>query len=101
MPVRLIVTNDGDTPISLSQARIDFITASRETRSRRAQIEDIQRIINIPAECRRARFRLAPSHVGGVKAKNKNKQILADNQAYAYASIAIEPHTTRSGFLFL
>ena len=97
MPVRIIVTNDGDTPISLSQARIDFITASGD-KIPAAQIEDIQRIINIPPNAAE-RVPIGPIHVGG-KGKNKNKQILADNQAYAYASIAVEPHTTRSGFLF-
>ena len=97
MPIRIIVTNDGDTPISLAQARIDFITASGD-KIPAAQIEDMQRIINIPPNAAE-RVPIGPIHVGG-KGKNKNKQILADNQAYAYASIAVEPHSTRSGFLF-
>ena len=58
----------------------------------------MQRVINIPPNAAE-RVPLGPIHVGG-KGKNKNKQILADNQAYGYASIAVEPHTTRSGFLF-
>ena len=97
MPVRMIVTNDGDTPISLAQARIDFVTAAGD-KIPAAQMEDMQRIINIPPNAAE-RVPIGPIHVGG-KGKNKNKQILADNQAYGYTSIAVEPHTTRSGFLF-
>ncbi len=97
MPVRLIVTNDGDKPISLANARIDFISAAGD-KIPAAQIEDIQRMINTPPNPA-ARVHIGPIPVGG-KGKNRNKEILADNQAYAYASIAVEPHSTRSGFLF-
>lgn len=97
LPVRMIVTNDGDKPISFAEARIDFITAAGD-KIPAAQIEDLQRIINTPPNPQE-RVPLGPIHVGG-KGKNRNKQILADNQAYAYASVAVEAHTTRSGFLF-
>ena len=97
MPVRLIVTNDGDKPISLAQARIDFISAAGD-KIPAAQTEDLQRIINTPPNPQE-RVPLGPIHVGG-KGKDRTKQILADNQAYGYASIAVPAHTTVSGFLF-
>jgi hypothetical protein len=97
MPVRLIVTNDGDKPISLAQARIDFITAAGD-KIPAAQIEDIERMIDTPPNPA-ARVPIGPIHVGG-KGKNKNKQITEDFQNYSYGSIAVEPHTTHSGFLF-
>ena len=97
MPVRLIVTNDGDTPISLAQARIDFISAAGD-KIPAAQTEDLQRMIKTPPNPQE-RVPLGPIHVGG-KGKDRTKQILADNQAYGYASIAVPAHSTASGFLF-
>ena len=99
MPVRMIVTNNGDTPISLSQARIDFITAAGD-KIPAAQIDDVQRMIDTPPNPG-AKIPLGPIpiKVGG-KGKNRDKQIKADFDAYGYSSIAIEPHTTHAGFFF-
>lgn len=97
MPIRLIVTNEGDTPISLAQARIDFISAAGD-KIPAAQTEDLQRMINTPPNPQE-RVPLGPIHVGG-KGKDRTRQILADNQAYGYASIAVAAHSTASGFLF-
>ena len=99
MPVRLIVTNLGDRPISLSDARILFETADGE-RIRAAEPEDVERMLTrkerqgskipLPAP-------LPPIHV---KAKSTIKDIEADFNAFEYAALAVEPHTTRAGFLF-
>ena len=99
MPIRMIITNDGDTPISLAQARIDYITAAGD-KIPAAQIEDVERMIDTPPNPG-AKIPLGPIpiKVGG-KGKNRDKQIKADFDAYAYSSIAIEPHTTHAGFLF-
>ncbi len=99
MPVRMIITNDGDAPISLSQARIDFITAAGD-KIPAAQVEDIERMIDTPPNPG-AKIPLGPIpiKVGG-KGKNRDKQIKADFDAYSYSSIAIEPHTTHAGFFF-
>jgi hypothetical protein len=42
MPIRVIVTNDGDKPISLEQARIHFITAAGD-KIPAAEPEDVER----------------------------------------------------------
>jgi hypothetical protein len=99
MPVRMIITNDGDTPISLSQARIDFITAAGD-KIPAAQIEDVERMINTPPNPgTKIPLGPIPITVGG-KGKNKDKQIKADFDAYGFGSIAVEPHTTHAGFFF-
>jgi len=97
MPVRMIITNDGDKPISLSQARIDFIDQAGD-KIPAAQFEDLQRMINIPPN-KAEQVPLGPIKIGG-KGKNKNKQIKEDLDAYGFSSIAIEPHTTHDGFFF-
>lgn len=99
MPIRLIVTNDGDKPISLSQARIDFITKEGD-KIPAAQVQDVERIVDIPPNPgEKVPLGPIPIKVGG-KGKNKDKQIKEDFDAYSYNSIAVEPHTTHAGFLF-
>jgi len=99
MPVRLIVTNLGDKPISLHDARILFETASGD-RIQAAEPEDVERMmtrkeregtkIPMPGP-------LPPLHL---KAKGSIKEIEEDFNTFEYSALAVEPHTTRAGFLF-
>ena len=99
MPIRLIVTNDGDHPISLRDARILFETSSGD-RIQAAEPEDVERLmtrkeregskIPMPGP-------LPPLHT---HPKASNKDIEADFDTFEYGSLAVEPHTTRAGFLF-
>jgi hypothetical protein len=99
MPVRLIVTNQGDRPISLRDARILFETADGE-RIRAAEPEDVERVmtrtdrmgskIPLPAP-------LPPIHT---RPKGSSKEIEEDFDTFEYSALAVEPHTTRAGFLF-
>ncbi|SPE17433.1 conserved exported hypothetical protein [Candidatus Sulfotelmatomonas gaucii] len=99
MPVRLIVTNQGDHPISLRDARILFETAEGQ-RIQAAEPEDVERLmtrkerqgskIPLPGP-------LPPIHT---KPKGSNKEIEADFDEFEYSALVVEPHTTRAGFLF-
>jgi len=99
MPVRLIVTNNGDKPISLRDARILFQTVEGD-RIQAAEPEDIERLmtrkereggkIPLPGP-------LPPIHT---KAKASNKDIEADFNTFEYGALVVEPHTTRAGFLW-
>ena len=99
MPVRLIVTNNGDKPISLRDARILFQTADGD-RIQAAEPEDVERLmtrkereggkIPLPGP-------LPPIHT---KAKASNKDIEADFNTFEYGALVVEPHSTRAGFLF-
>jgi hypothetical protein len=99
MPVRLIVTNMGDKPISLRDARILFQTASGD-RIQAAEPEDVERLMtrkeregsSIPMPGPLPKIRLKP------KASNKN--IEQDFDQFEYQALVVEPHTTRAGFLF-
>jgi hypothetical protein len=79
MPVRLIVTNNSDRPISLRDARILFMTAAGEG-------------AKIPM----------PGPIPSIKLKPKasNKDIEEDFNTFEYQALVVEPHTTRAGFLF-
>jgi hypothetical protein len=98
MPVRLIITNLGDTPISLRDARILFETASGD-RVQAAEPEDVERLMN-PRQ--RPSTLPLPGPIPGVhlKPKNKNKEVQDDFDTFEYQALVVEPHTTRAGFLF-
>jgi hypothetical protein len=100
MPVRLIITNNGDRPISLRDARILFETSTGQ-RVQAAEPEDVERLLAPPGEPGGDKLPL-PSPIPGVhlKHKNRNKDIEADFDTFEYQALVVEPHTTRAGFLF-
>lgn len=90
LPIRLIVTNDGDTPINLSEARIYFVPAGGE-RVKAAEPADVARRVDRLRDVQKGIF--SHNHL-------YDKEIQADFQSFEYASLVVEPHTTRAGFLF-
>jgi hypothetical protein len=99
MPVRLIVTNLGDKPISLRDARILFYTAGGD-RIQAAEPEDVERLMT-RAE-REGKKIPMPGPIPSIKMKPKasNKDVEADFNQFEYQALVVEPHTTRAGFLF-
>ena len=99
MPVRLIVTNNGDRPISLKDARILFYTAGGD-RINAADPEDVERLMTRTE--REGKKIPMPGPLPSIKMKPKasNKEIEADFDQFEYQALVVEPHTTRAGFLF-
>ena len=99
MPVRLIVTNTGDRPISLRDARILFMTAANE-KIQAAEPEDVERLMT-QKERQGGKIPM-PGPIPAIKLKPKasNKDIEADFNQFEYQAIVVEAHTTRAGFLF-
>ena len=99
MPVRLIVTNNGDRPISLRDARILFQTRSGD-RIQAAAPEDVERLMT-RKEREGGRIPM-PGPIPTIKLKPKasNKDIEEDFSQFEYGALVVEPHTTRAGFLF-
>ena len=99
MPVRLIVTNNGDRPISLRDARILFMTAANE-KIQAAEPEDVERLMT-QKERQGGKIPM-PGPIPAIKLKPKasNKDIEADFNTFEYQALVVEPHTTRAGFLF-
>jgi hypothetical protein len=96
LPIRIIVTNDGDKPINLEQARIHFISAGGD-KIPAAEPEDVERRatkVKNPASG-------AKLPIPGLnKPKSKDPKIEADFHEFEYQAIVVEAHTTRAGFLF-
>jgi hypothetical protein len=99
MPVRLIVTNNSDRPISLRDARILFLTAAGD-KIPAAEPEDVERLMT-QKERQGSKIPM-PGPIPAIKLKPKasNKEIEADFDTFEYQALAVEPHTTRAGFLF-
>jgi hypothetical protein len=99
LPVRMIVTNLGDKPISLRDARILFETASGD-RIQAAEPEDVERLMT-RKDRQGSRIPLpAPLPPIRTKPKGSNSEIEQDFNTFEYSALAVEPHTTRAGFLF-
>jgi hypothetical protein len=99
MPIRLIVTNNGDRPINLSEARILFYTAD-DDKIQAAEPEDVERLMT--RKEREGGKIPMPTPLPGIKLKPKasNKEIEQDFNAFEYQALVVEPHSTRAGFLF-
>ena len=95
MPIRIIVTNDGDKPINLEQARIHFITASGD-KIPAAEPEDVERRTTDVKNIDGPKIEVP----GLPKPKSKNPKVDEDFQEFEYQALVVEPHTTRAGFLF-
>jgi hypothetical protein len=99
IPIRLIVTNNSDHPISLRDARILFLTAAGD-KIQAAEPEDVERLMT-QKERQGSKIPM-PGPIPAIKLKPKasNKEIEADFDTFEYQAIVVEPHSTRAGFLF-
>jgi hypothetical protein len=97
LPIRIIVTNSGDRPISLNDVRINFVSAHGD-RIPAAEPEDIERRISLKDR--------QGSHipVGPIKLHTKPKtpdtKVEQDFSQFEYGALVVEAHTTHDGFLF-
>jgi hypothetical protein len=99
LPIRIIVTNNSDHPISLADARINFITAAGD-KIPTSEIPDVERRVD---QIKRpdSGYKLpGPLPRIGNKSAKKSKDVEDDFHSFEYSAVAIDPHTTRAGFLF-
>ena len=99
MPIRIIVTNNGDKAVSLEQARIDFITTNGE-RVPAAEPEDVERRMTHVSNTGKKVPMPPPLPPMGGKPKTPDAKIEQDFKEFEYADITVPPHTTKAGFLF-
>src|ERR1700688_95695 len=97
MPIRIIVTNNGDKPISLIDARINFITAAGD-KIPAAEPEEVERRIGVKRPDSGYKLPGPLPRIGNKSTKNKD--VDEDFHEFEYSAVAVEPHTTRAGFLF-
>jgi hypothetical protein len=96
LPVFLVITNDGDQPVSMVNIDVKLITANRSKLSP-ASPDDMYRRLNNP----QANTKPSPLPIPRKKVKGAITQKEMDEvESSRFAARAIEPHSTQSGFLF-
>ena len=92
----MVVTNDGDTPVSLTGMKAQLVTVNR-TKISPATEDDIYRRLSHPsASGRPSPLPFPTKTVKGAVSKQAQDEI----QNSRFAAKAVEPHTTQSGFLY-
>lgn len=99
MPIRLVVTNLGDHPISLKDARIIFVTANGD-RIQAAEPEDVERLMTLHEKQGTKIPMPGPIPSIHLKPKASDKEVEQDFDQFEYQALVVEPHTTQAGFLF-
>jgi hypothetical protein len=97
LPIRLIVTNNGDRPVSLRDARILFVTKLGD-RIQAAEPDDVERLMTLK-EKQGTKIPVGPVAIHR-KPKASDKSIEQDFDTFEFQALVVEPHTTRAGFLF-
>ena len=98
LPVLLVVTNDADQPITLKNMRAQLVTA-RNTKLEALEVEDVFRRVAHIEGSSNPRTVGPITLPGGIKNKKAQQQYDEITRAH-FAAEVVEPHTTRSGFLF-
>jgi len=96
LPIRVIVTNDSDKPLTLDDARIDFITADN-TKVPAATTDDLNRRL---FELKQTKPTTIP--IIGIKVRKKpvDTKIMADDADFGFKTTTVAPHTTVAGYLY-
>lgn len=95
VPIFVVITNDGDQPVSLADATPELVTHDR-TKIPRATDDDIYRRIARPPKGPSANPLPWPKKAKGTISSQAQEEV-QDSQ---FAAEAVEPHSTQSGFMF-
>ena len=96
LPIFLVVSNDGDQPVSLSALKAQLITARREKLSAATNDELYRRLAHVSASGPKYPLPFPRTKVKGAV----GKKALDEMDAAQFSAKAVEPHSTQSGFVF-
>jgi len=101
LPVRLIISNDTDQPLSLADAHIQF-TTSRKAKGEPLRKEDVERAVarSVEPQDRSATRVPLPLPIPRSKPKRLPKGAEEEIDYLLFKAQAVEPHNTQAGFLF-
>lgn len=97
LPVRVIITNDGDTALTLEDVRIQFISNNKDVIPA-ATLEDInRRLFNSHNAAYGTKIPLTniPIHHPPI-----DKKITEDDKDFGFPGTTVNPHSTLAGYLF-
>ena len=101
LPVFLVITNDGDKPISVTKLHAQLITANR-SKLDGLGVEDVMRRVGHVNASSTSPGKVDSFPDSGRRwSKNKKaQQELEELNRAKFSAFAVEPHSTQSGFLF-
>jgi hypothetical protein len=100
LPVFLVITNEGDQPVTVNSMQAELVTARRNKLEALDADDVLRRVAHIKGNSTNPNPHVGPIPLpGGVK--NKKAQQQYDELTHAkFTAAAVEPHSTQSGFLF-
>jgi hypothetical protein len=101
LPVRVIVTNDSDLPLTLDDARIHLITAANDNLPA-ATLEEIDRRMFTLKSATGNKVPLPlPIPVPITTGKSKvDKKVTDDDNDFGFLTTTVQPHATVAGYLY-
>jgi hypothetical protein len=96
IPVRVIITNDGDTPISLEDARMQFISAD-EDKIPAADLDEINRRLFTYKSTQGTKIPIVPITIHHDPI---DKKITQDDNDFGFQGTTVNAHSTLAGYLF-
>ncbi len=98
LPVFLIISNDGDQPITVNNMEVQLVTGRRAKLDALTTDDVFRRVAHISGNSN-APVRVGPIPLSGNKNKKAQKEY-EEIQNAKFEAQAVEPHTTKSGFVF-
>jgi hypothetical protein len=96
LPIFLVITNDGDQPVSLASMQAQLITGRREKINAASSDEIYRRLSHVNASGPKYPLPFPRTKVKGAV----GKKALDEMDAAQFSAKAVEPHSTQSGFVF-
>ncbi len=101
LPVNLIVTNEGETPIALNGITIQLTSSDRRSKLSPLQPDDIfRRVTNLKTRDEVTRRRIGPPISLGKKASGLKQEDRDEVTQSRFQAAAVEPNSTQAGFAF-
>jgi hypothetical protein len=99
LPVFLVITNDGNRPISVTKMQAQLVTSGRAKLDALSADDVMRRVAHVNVSSTNP-GRTTPFPIpGGNKNKKAQQQAEEVNRA-RFSAFAVEPHSTQAGFLF-
>jgi hypothetical protein len=100
LPIFVVISNDNDTPLELSKMEVQLTTVDQHAKIGPSTDEDIfRRMSRVEKRGDEPRSPLPLPLPRGPKVGVK-KEIVSEIDAAQFRARAVEPHTTRAGFMF-
>ena len=98
LPVFLIISNDGDQPITVNNMEVQLVTGRNAKLDALTTDDVFRRVAHISGNSS-GPIRVGPIPLSGNKNKKAQKEY-EEIQSAKFEAQAVEPHTTKSGFVF-